>query len=82
MKNLLAYIGQHPAEILLWSAVVASACMVLALIIEGFRVWRQHVEQQDDRARFERIMRANGESKPWPTRPGPKGGPWRGGRAA
>lgn len=79
--DLYHFIGMNAAAILLWSAIIGSAYLVLAMIVEIFHTWRQHVEHQADQKRVENLRRV-AESHPWPTRPGPKGGPWRGGRAA
>ena len=45
------WIGHNAAAVILWSIVLLCVCCVGAIVVEGFRAWRRHVEHQAERQR-------------------------------
>jgi len=59
---------------------------VIVVLLAGsiYAIWLDSEEKKAERAKWARIARANSESceRIWPTKSGPKGGPWRDRRAS
>ena len=72
----------NPGTVAAAGMVLIAALYVIAAV--GFALWadREERRREDQRARFDRIMRANEPPRHWPPKPGAKGFYRRGGRAA
>lgn len=63
--------------------ILIAVAIVLALLAgSAYAIVLNHEEEKAERRKFARIASANSESREWPVPPGPKGGSWRGKKAA